>query len=223
MAVATRTDEEIKKDVVDQLYWDGRVDASDVKVEVDDGTVTLTGTVPNYTAYEGADEDAWAMSGVRYVRNDLTIKYPPGVKVPEDSKIKENIENLLLWQPNIDSTDIDVSVNNGWITLRGSVDAYWKKVRAEALILNLSGVMGITNELAVVPTEKLMDKAIADDIEAAMERDFNIDVDLIDVKVENGRVTLTGSVPSLPAFRSVQRIVENTPGVLMFDNELVIR
>ena len=103
------------------------------------------------------------------------------------------------------------------------VNAYWKKVRAEALVLNLSGVMGLTNELAVVPTEKMMDKAIAENIEAAMERDYNIDLDLIDVKVENCTVTLTGSVPSLPAFRSAQKIVENTPGVLMFDNELVVR
>jgi len=42
------TDEKIKKQVVDQLYWDARVDASDVKVEVSDRNVILTGTVPSY-------------------------------------------------------------------------------------------------------------------------------------------------------------------------------
>jgi osmotically-inducible protein OsmY len=223
MSVATRTNEEVKKDVVDQLYWDGRVDASNVKVEVSEGEVVLTGTVPHYAAYNAANEDAWAVSGVRYVRNDMTIKYPVDVKVPTDAEIKANIENILLWQPNIDSTDIDVFVENGWVTLRGSVDAFWKKIRAEELILGLSGVLGITNELAIVPTKEFTDKTIAEDIEAAMERDFNIDVDLIDVEVENGRVTLTGSVPSLPAFRAAKRIVENTLGVLMVDNQLVIR
>ena len=223
MAVATRTDEEIKKDVVDELYWDGRVDASDVKVEVSEGTVTLSGTVPNYKAYDAADEDAWAMSGVMYVRNDLTIKYPAGMTIPTDVDIKSNIENLLLWQPNIDSTEIDVTVENGWVTMRGSVDAFWKKVKTEELALNLSGVLGITNELAVVPTKNFTDKAIAEDIESAMERNFNIDQDLIDVKVKNGKVTPTGSVPSLPAFRAAQRIAENTLGVLIVDNELVIR
>lgn len=223
MTVATRTNEEIKKDVVDQLYWDGRIDASNVKVEVSEGEVVLTGSVPNYTAYQAAHDDAWAMSGVRNVRNDLTIKYPPGVKVPADAEILSNIENLLLWQPNIDSTDMDVIVENGWVTLRGSVDAFWKKIRAEELAMDLAGVLGITNELAVVPTEKFEDKTIAQDIEAAMERNANINTDLIDVEVENGKVTLTGSVPSLKALRSAQRIAEHTPGVLMVDNEIAIR
>ncbi len=223
MAIATRTNEEIKKDIVDQLYWDSRVDASNVKVEVSEGEVVMTGTVQNYMAYKTAEEDAWAMSGVRFVRNDLTIKYPPGVELPVDTEIQSNIENLLLWQPNIDSSSIEVIVENGWVTLRGSVDAYWKKTRVEEIALGLNGVLGIVNELAVVPTKKHEDHTIAEDIEAAMERNFNIDVDLVDIKVENGHVILTGSVPSLPAFRTAQRIVENTLGVVSVDNELVIR
>ena len=223
MTVATRTNQEVKKDIVDQLYWDDRVDVSNIKVEVSDGEVVLTGTVPDFTAYQAAEDDAWAISGVRMVENDLTIKYPPGVKVPTDIEIKSNIESVLLWQPNIDSTDINITAENGWVILRGSVDAFWKKVRAEELALGLNGVLGVTDELAVVPTEKYTDKTIAEDIESAMERNFNIVVDLIDVEVENGKVTLTGSVTSLPAFRAAQNIAENTPGVLMVDNELVIR
>lgn len=42
-----RADEEIKRDLVDELYWDYRVDASNVKAEVSDGKVRLTGTVPS--------------------------------------------------------------------------------------------------------------------------------------------------------------------------------
>lgn len=222
MTHATRSNEEIKKDVVDQLYWDGRVDASNVKVEVSDGEVVLTGTVTNYTAYQAACDDAWAMSGVALVRNDLVIKHPPGTKMPSDEEIKNNIQNTLLWQPDIDSTNIEAAVNGGWVTLRGSVDAYWKKVRSEELVLSLNGVLGTTNELAVVPTHKHEDMAVAKDIEAAMDRNGDIEADLVDVKVENGTVTLTGSVRSLPAFRSAQRIAETTLGVLMVCNGLVI-
>jgi hyperosmotically inducible protein len=53
-----RTEEQIKRDVVDQLYWDNRVDASDVTVEVSNGTVTLRGTVPTYFASTAALNDA---------------------------------------------------------------------------------------------------------------------------------------------------------------------
>lgn len=223
MTVATRTNEEIKKDIIDQLYWDGRVDASSVKVEASDGEVVLTGNVPNYTAYQAADDDAWAMSGVRRVRNNMKIEFPSGVKIPTDVEIKANVESLLLWQPDIDSMNIDVTVNKGWVKINGNVDAYWKKVRVEKLILGLNGVLGITNDLAIVPTKTTEDKIIAQDIEAALERQYNIDQDLIDLKVENGQVTLTGSVGSLMAFRAAQRIAENTLGVLLINNALVIR
>lgn len=223
MVTITRTNEDIKRDVVDQLFWDTRVDASNVKVEVSDGKVTLTGTVPDYTASQAASEDAWEMAGVRYVQNDQTIKYPVEEVIPSDADIKKNLENLLLWQPNIDSTDIRVSVDNGWVKLTGSVDAYWKKVRCEGLALGINGVVGLTSEVAVVPTKDVSDKIIADDILAAMERNIQIDVDLIDVQVENGQVTLNGTVYSLPAFNAARRIAENTFGVLNVDNQLSIR
>ncbi|MEJ2648730.1 MAG: BON domain-containing protein [Sedimentisphaerales bacterium] len=223
MAVITRTNEDIKKDIVDQLYWDARVDASNVEVAVSDGQVSLTGTVPNHTAYLAASEDAWAMSGVKNVRNQLQIEYPSGFEVPKDAELKVNIENLLLWQPNIDSTYMDVLVDKGWITLRGSVDAYWKKIRAEEIVLGLKGVIGLTNELAIVPTREFTDKVIAKNIEAALERNAGTDVDMIDVQVENGKVILSGSVSSLPAYRESKKIAENTPGVVMVSNELIIR
>lgn len=58
-----RTEEQIKRDVVDQLFWDIRVDASDVTVEVSNGTVTLRGTVPTYLAAKAAIDDSWCVLG----------------------------------------------------------------------------------------------------------------------------------------------------------------
>ncbi|TFF85228.1 BON domain-containing protein, partial [Candidatus Heimdallarchaeota archaeon] len=40
------TDEEIKKKLTDQLYWDTRVDASDIDIDVNGSSVTLSGKVP---------------------------------------------------------------------------------------------------------------------------------------------------------------------------------
>ena len=223
MPVTTRTNEDIKKDIIDQLYWDARVDASTVQVEVDEGSVTLNGNVPNYMAYEAAEDNAWAMAGVREVRNELAIEHPAGVELPGDSEVKANVDNTLLWSPDIESSEIDTTVEKGLVTVRGTVDAYWKKVRVENLVLGLAGVTGITNELTVVPTEKYEDKAIADDIASALERNSLVDLDLIDVEVQNGRITLTGAVPTLPAYRTVQTTAENTLGVIAVDNELAIR
>jgi osmotically-inducible protein OsmY len=224
MAVATRSNEEIKKDVMDQLHWDGRVCEAHVHVDVSEGEVQLTGTVPNYTAYLAAEEDAWDMTGVRFVRNNLVVTCPAGMTIPQDMEIKAGIENALGSHPDIDATDIDVSVENGSVALRGSVDSFWKKLRANEMALSFRGVRGMTNELAVVPTKTFADIAIANDIQKAMERNGYINnLNLIDVKVEHGNVTLKGSVSSLPALRAVRVIAENTIGVVSVRNELQIQ
>ena len=82
-----RTDEEIKKDIVDHLYWDYGVDASDVKVEVSDSNVTLTGTVQSYAARGAAVSDAWSVRGVTDVDNLLSVHFLPTFAAPTDAEL----------------------------------------------------------------------------------------------------------------------------------------
>jgi len=78
------SDEKIKKDVVDQLYWDSRVDASDIDIEVDDGKVILKGEFPDYGSKASASSDAWTIEGVTAVENDIAVDYPSSMTVPTD-------------------------------------------------------------------------------------------------------------------------------------------
>jgi len=223
MAVTTRSSEEIKKDVADQLYWDSRVHAGAVKVEADDGKVKLTGTVPTYSARRAAQEDAWLVPGVRAVDNQLSVVYESDTQVPADAQVGTNLANIISWDSDLENADIDASIEDGWVTLRGAVDAYWKKLRAEELASTLTGVHGVTNELAVVPSRSYEDKLVADSLVAALERTIPSDVEFVNVQVDRGEVTLTGSVSSLPAFRAAQQTAEYTPGVVAVNNELTIR
>ena len=59
-----RLDENIKKDIVDELYWDNRIDASQVNVTVNDGIVTLSGSVPTYSDLAIAKIAASRINGV---------------------------------------------------------------------------------------------------------------------------------------------------------------
>lgn len=219
MAVATRTDEEIKRDVVDELYWDDRVDAVDVKVEVHDGRVILSGTVPTYAARVAADEDAHAVAGPRDVINELTVKYPTTAAVPTDAQIEASINNALRWDSQVDGSDIEVISDAGWVTLKGTVPSYWQKIRAEDIALSKSGVRDVTNELAVVPTQTFADRRIADDIVGALERNVYVSAEDVDVKVSNGVVTLRGTVPDRRAHRAARNAARRTPGVI---NDLAI-
>lgn len=189
-----RTDQEIKRDLVDEPYWDYRVDASDVKAEVSDGKVTLTGTVPSYSARGAAATAAWGIDGVSEVTNLLAVRFPPTYAVPTDSEIKTSAERTVALNPDVYSADIEVTVSAGVMRLEGTVDAYWKRWKAEDLISNLSGVVDVENHLTVVPSGSFLDKDIAKDIEAALERNQYVDAEKVTVKVGDGEVTLTGTV-----------------------------
>jgi osmotically-inducible protein OsmY len=216
------TDEEIKKRIVDELYWDTRVDASKIEVRVEGGKATLSGTVPNYNVKLRAETDAYAVRDVIWVENRITVMYPPTTMIPLDEDIRHSVIRNLTDDPDLERTDIRVKVNNGMVTLEGSVDAYWKKWEAEYTACNVRGVCDIVNKVTVVPTMQIADKVIAEDVEAAIERRRNVDIEDLDIRVENGVVTLSGTVPDRDARRAAINAAEFTQGVIDVIDELTI-
>ncbi|MFP4101790.1 BON domain-containing protein [Coleofasciculus sp.] len=217
------TDPELNNQVKSQLLWDNRVSATDVNVTVDNGTAVLTGVVPSYRAKVAAAEDAWTVPGVVKVNNQLRVQYPTTVTVPADSEIAANIKTVLTLEPNIDSSKINVGVVGGVVTLTGTVNNYWKKIQAEEDAYGITGVIDVINELGVVPTEKLSDEVIARNIEAALERNFNVNVDNVTVKVSNGVVTLSGTVANWSAWQAAYNAAAYTSGVINVVDQLSIR
>mgnify|MGYP001044552079 CR=1 FL=1 len=216
-------DEKIKKDVTDQLYWDHRVDAADVQIEVDDGVVTLTGNVPSFTAKDAAYDDTWFVDGVRLVVNDLDVEYVTETKMPTDEEIQRYVVEKLRWNPDLASYKIEVSVAKGWVTMQGTVDAYWKKVRARMEASEVVGVLGVTNKLAVVPTESIKDERIAEDVVDAMDRNASANPEDVNVRVTDGVVTLTGTVTSWRAKTAAYDSALYTYGVVDVVDEINVR
>jgi osmotically-inducible protein OsmY len=215
-----RTDEEIKKMVVEELYWDDRIDASKVMVKVENGKVFLTGNVPSYMARDRTEAAVSRIRGVIGVENNLTVMY---AGFPTDEEIRFSIQNLITANPELRKEGIRVSAGGGIITLEGSVTSYWRKNEARRVACGANGVLDVINKLTVVPTEKVSDRAIAEDVIAAVERNTYADIKNINVEVRNGVVTLTGTVPSLAAFDSAQDAAEFTRGVVNVINDLNIR
>jgi hypothetical protein len=69
-----RSDDRIRDDVCEELAEAGQVDASDIEVSVEDGVVTLTGTVPDRRMKRMAEDAADSCNGVRDVRNELQLR-----------------------------------------------------------------------------------------------------------------------------------------------------
>lgn len=218
-----RTDEAIKKDLVDQLYWDNRIDASDITVTVDDGNVTLTGDVQTHRAREAAARNAWRVEGVVLVDNRLKLAYAEPETLPSDAEIKEEILHSFRWNPDLRSYKIDVDIENGWVTLEGTLDAFWKKVEAESEAFATRGVVGVTNKLAIVPTESISDEMIAKDVVDAIERNLRVSADDVDVTVMNGKVTLEGTVPNAAAKVAAYNSALYTAGVTDVQDNIIVR
>jgi len=208
--------------IEEQLHWDTRLDAENIQVTVADGHVTLTGSVPTYFDRMIATEDVWRVQDVVSVDNQLAVKYPSHIKVPTDEDIKQYLAHILLWHPTINSNEITLHVNNGMVDLEGTVDSYWQKLTVEEMVANTFGVVNLSNRLAVVPQDDAADEETAKDIMDALHRAQAINADDIDVKVKDGRVKISGSVPHADAYRTARDIAAYTFGVIDVDNKLII-
>jgi len=211
-------DESIKKDIVDELYWDDRVDASKINVGVENGVVTLSGEVPKYGDLAIAKSSAWSISGVMDVIDDLTVKYVEPSTVPSDEEIERRAANMLRWW----DTTISITATAGIVSIEGTVDAFWKKAFIEDKISGIHGIVRIENKLAVVPSKDIDDEVISQDVVDAIDRDSMVDAESVTVEVNDGLVNLKGVVPSWPSRRAAHEDAERTAGVVDVNNELKV-
>jgi osmotically-inducible protein OsmY len=214
-------DERIKLDVVEHLSWDTRVDASDVKVEVDRGSVTLEGTVLTNYEKQAAVDAAWSVKGVTHVEDRLRLPLDSTLTI--DAALADSVETALALDPALDEPEIDVSAVDGRVILRGTVDALWKKREAEEAAAGVRGVASVVNEIAVVPTENIRDEVIAENVVEAMDRSYRVKTDNVDIKVANGVVTLTGVVEGWLAKDAAYEAAANTLGVIKVADRLLIQ
>jgi osmotically-inducible protein OsmY len=169
--------------------------------------------VPSYAESEAVLFDVWTIPHVAGVKNKLFVKYPSAIDAPQDTEIKSMVEKQIAWNHSTSNEDVDVSVKNGIVQLQGDVDAYWKKFRIEQMASEMKGVLEIENKISVVPTKNVVDEVIAEDITKAFDRSRLVDLENVDIRVENGKVTLSGKSGTPIARLQAMEIARNTLGV----------
>jgi hypothetical protein len=92
-----KSDAQLQSDVEAELEWDPSIDARGIKVAVKNGMVVLTGLVPSYPDKTGADMAVKRISGVREVRNDLSVELAAS-DIPPDDQITETARAILATQ-----------------------------------------------------------------------------------------------------------------------------
>ena len=167
---------------------------------------------------------------------DTANKWEEGAK---DAWIDGKAEATLLFHGNLNSFDINTDVQNGKVILTGKVDNSVDKKLAEELVANIDGVTDVDNQLTVVEehdseamdgddmdmdsaTGKLTDAKIATVIKTRLLMDSDISGFDIDVDVEQGNVTLTGTVDSDAERDLAVEIAKNATDVTDVEDNLKV-
>jgi osmotically-inducible protein OsmY len=219
MAVSTRTDEDIQRDVLEELKWDSRVQPNEVGVAVKDGIVTLTGWVDSYLKKVAAEQAAHRVPGVKAVVNDIEVRLP-GAAERTDADLAKAVLSALRWDAAIPTDKIDVTVDHGWVTLKGEVDFGFQKREAERAVERIAGVKGITNLLVVKAQPTPAD--LRQKIEQALVRNAKTDAQHITVEVHGSKVILRGTVSSFAEKEAAEETAWESPGVTDVENRIVV-
>jgi osmotically-inducible protein OsmY len=221
-----KTNEELKRDVIDELNWeptviDGSVTQNDnfkIEVSVVNGVVTLDGEVDSYAKKWSAYRAVGRIVGVKEVVDNTKVKLPDYFKLADEEIRREALHAIEL-NVSIPHDRVDVKVLNGSLTLTGEVDWAYQREAAKEIVYHLKGVGWVDDQITIKPVEPVDLKA---KIESAFRRNALVDSNRIGVEIQGGEVILRGSVQSWAEKEEALRIVWAARGVSQIDDHILI-
>ncbi len=143
----------------------------------------------------------------------------------QDTQLQQAVLDALEWEPSVNPAHIGVAANAGVVTLTGHVEDYMQKHAAETAASRVKGVEAVAEELQVkLPYDvKRGDEEIAAAAVARLGWDVAIPRDAVQVRVEQGWVTLTGEVDWWFQGQAAQHAIQHMLGVVGVSNATTIK
>lgn len=226
-----RPDEEIQKDIEKALLFDPAAESFEIDVEVKDQAATLKGKVESWQEKLVAERVAKGVKGVESVENLIQVQYK-GER--SDHDITADVRKKLRWDALIDDALINVAVADDVVTLSGTVGSLAEKNRAwaDAWVAGVERVDNAGLEVKwwakdedlrgskyVIKSDGEIQRAVED----ALLVDPRVSSFDVTAKVQNRKVTLTGTVSSLKAKSAAEALAQNTTGVFGVDNRIEVQ
>jgi len=216
----TKSDSQIKNDVLNELKWDPSIDETEVGVQVKDGIVTLTGNISAYPKRLASIEAAHRVYGVLDVVDDMKVRIPSKWE-KTDQDVAGSVRSALKLDVMVPDEKIRSTVSSGVVTLEGVVENWMERWNTERAIQRLAGVKGVINRITIAPKPVSADQ-IKTQIESALERQVEREAKRLGVTVFDGVVTITGTFRSWAEKNAATRTAWATPGVKRVDDQTTV-
>jgi osmotically-inducible protein OsmY len=225
MATTGRYDQQIQQTVTHKLHDAKQLQG--VNSSVEDGIVTLTGTVGLYQDKLDAAKKTKKLANVTGVRNDIAVA---GETVP-DAQLQQKLAKKLAYD-RVGYYDnafnyLALSVKDGVATINGDTLNDVAKDSALAILAHTPGVKDVVNQVNVLPVS-LFDDSIRVRTARAIYRDSVLGryasdpVHPIRIVVDNGHVTLYGTVESTMDKTIAGIRANSVPGAFSVENKLSV-
>jgi osmotically-inducible protein OsmY len=223
-SAATRYDNQIQTTVTQKLA--AKKQFQEVKSGVEDGIVTLTGTVDLYQRKLDAAKLARKTSNVTGVRNLITVAGPN----VSDAQLEQKLARKLTYvRVGYDNTFdyFALGVKDGVVTVEGQDRTGVGRDEALTDIANMPGVKDVVSNISIEPTS-IFDDGIRLRTARAIYRDSVLSKYAIDpartirIIVVNGHVTLYGAVDSTMDKQIAGMRANQVFGAFSVDNKLVV-
>jgi osmotically-inducible protein OsmY len=225
MATTGRYDEQIQQAVSQKIH--GTKHLQSVNSSVEDGIVTLTGSVSLYQDKLEAANKIKKFDNVTGVRNDIVVA---GATVPDDQLQKKLTKQIAYDRVGYyDNTFnyIAINVKDGVVTLNGDTVYDVPKDSALAIVARTAGVKDVVNDVSVLPVSRFDDsirmlaaRAIYRD--SVLGRYASDPAHPIRIVVDNGHVTLYGTVENTMDKTIAGMRANSVPGAFSVENKLIV-
>ena len=227
-----RSDTELLSDIQQALRWNALIDHELIKVDVEKGSVRLTGAVGSAAEKREAEKSSWVRGVQNVDTSSLKIRYwarypilrKTKYNVPSDEKIKEAINAALEQDPRISASGVSVFVSDGIATLKGRVDNLKSSRVAAQDARNTVGISLVRNSLKVKPMPIFInDSELEQKIENAFKRDTYVNDFNISVQVSHGVADLFGKVDTLFQKVRAEDVASMIQGIYIVNNNLQVQ
>lgn len=231
-----RTDKEIKQEVKQRLNWNAMTNGLDIKVDINDGKVTLSGTVRSIAEKKRAQELAW-VNGVRSVKaenidvnwdtetlwRDKSWRDLHGETIRSDEKVRNAIERAMMYDPRVNRNNVRIMVDDGTVTLSGMVDDQMAKQAASVDAHGTIGVWRVKNFVQIKPEKEETPEDLTQEMREWIENDpYLSNQEVSGVVRDDFTAVLNGNVDTPFEREQAEQLAWHVPGVVDVNNYITV-